>query len=317
MKVGIQPYLHVRTVKNPLYHPNGASLNFITDISGLPQVWAVKRDSGWPAQISFTDERIIFMDYISGTAKRIVGMDAGVNERQQLFLLEDNGELVPLTDSPDHIHHYGGSSPDGKWITWSSNRRKQAFFDIYIQSLETHVIQAVFTDDGTYGALKWSPDGKSLLIQKTNSNLDNVLGLLHLESGEVDWLTEHAGEAKFENPQFNESGNLIYVLTNLEREFTELGVFELTTRQFAWLDQREWDLEELTISHDKQLLAYSVNEGGFSKGSLFNLKDKTIHSWDSPNGVMSDFTFSQDDSKLAYILNGASQPSDIWELDIH
>lgn len=316
MKIGIKPYLHVRTVKNPLYHPNGESLNFITDITGLPQVWEVKQGSGWPAQVSFTEERIMFVDYISGTTKRIVGMDAGTNERQQLFLLEENGELTSLTNSPDHIHHYGGSSPDGKWIAWSSNRRHQTFFDLYIQSLETFEIKRVFADDGTYGIVKWTPDGGALLIQKTNSNLDNNLGILSLENGEVEWLTIHEGEAHFESPHFNKNGDLIYVLTNMNREFTGLGVIDLSTRHFTWLDQREWDLEELKMSHDKQTLAYCVNEGGFSTGVLYHLGDQSIESWETPNGVISELTFSQDDSKITFILNGASRPTDIWELNV-
>ncbi|MEH7457637.1 S9 family peptidase [Bacillus sp. JJ1127] len=314
--IGIKPYLHVRTAEKPVYHPTGESLNFITNITGLPQVWELKKGNDWPTQISFTDERIIFMEYISGTTKRIIGMDAGVNERQQLFLLEDDGELISLTDSPDYIHHYGGSSPDGKWIAWASNRRNIAHFDIYIQSLETYEIRKVFDGDGLYFAIKWSPSGDLLLIQKANSNLDNDLGLLHLESGEVNWITKHEGEARFECPNFNKNGDHIYVLTNIDQEFIGLGVINLATSHFTWLDQRDWDLEGLQMSNNKQLLAYSVNEGGISKGVLLNLQNKTIESWDTPNGVITNITFSQDDARLSYVLNGATHPSDIWELDL-
>ncbi|WP_409275195.1 alpha/beta fold hydrolase [Neobacillus sp. SCS-31] len=316
MTIGIQPFLHVRTAKKPIYHPEGTKISFITDYTGLPQVWELSMNGGWPSQNSFTEERIMFVSYIAGTSKRIIGMDAGVNEKQQLFLLNDDGTLVPLTDSPDHIHHYGGSSPDGSWIAWASNRRNAAQFDIYIQNLETLEFKKIFEGDGMYHAVKWSPDGQSLLIDRVNTNLDNDLGLLNLESGEVSWLTTHEGEAKFENPEFSKDGKDIYVLTNKDREFAALAAIKVATKELAWLDEREWDLEGLAISKDKSVLAYTVNEGGISKGVLYHLEPGSIETWETPAGVITELSFSPDSKKLAYVLNGATQPSDIWELEI-
>lgn len=314
--IDIKPFLHVRTAKNPAYHPSEESLSFLTDYTGLPQVWELQKGNEWPSQTSFTEERIIFVDYIGQTSRKIIGMDVGVNERQQLFLLGDDGGLTPLTDSLDHIHHYGGSSPDGKWIAWSSNRRHPAFFDLYIQNVETREIRQVFTEDGTYGVVKWAPDGTKLLIQKTNSNLDNDLGLLHLQSGDVVWLTTHDGEAHFHSPYFTESGDALYLLTNKDREYSGLALLDLSTHNITYVDARDWDIEELTMNHGKSHLAYSVNEGGISKGVLHDLETGSLDTWDMPSGVITELTFSPDDSRLAYVLNGATHPSDIWELNL-
>ncbi|MFD2446640.1 alpha/beta fold hydrolase [Bacillus sp. CGMCC 1.16607] len=314
--VGIEPYLHVRTAKNPIYDPTGQNLSFITDYTGLPQVWELSNKQGWPSQVSFTEERIMFIKYISGTTKRILGMDVGVNEKTQLFLLKENGDLLPLTNSPEHIHHYGGSSSDGKWIAWSSNRRHATFFDIYIQNLETLEMKQLFSDDGYYQPLKWAPGNQEILIQKINTNLDSDLGLLNIETGEMSWLTLHEGEANFENPQFNKDGDLLYFLTNKDRDFVGLASLEIATKTMKWLDEREWDLEGLTMSSSKNKLAYSVNEGGISKGIILHLEDNSSEAWETPIGVLSELTFSPDDSKLSYVLNGPKNPSDIWELDL-
>ncbi|WP_251554075.1 alpha/beta hydrolase family protein [Neobacillus muris] len=316
MNIGIQPFLHVRTASCPVYHPDGSNISFITDFTGLPQVWELNLTGGWPSQTSFTEERIMFVRYIAGSSKRIIGMDAGVNEKEQLFLLKDDGESQKLTDSLDHIHHYGGSSPDGNWIAWASNRRHAAYFDIYIQSLETHEFKQVFQGDGMFRPLRWSPDGEALLIEQVNSNLDNDLGLLDIASGKVTWLTPHDGEAKFEHPEFNQDGSQLYVLTNKGREFTGLAVLDIATKEISWLDQQDWDLEGLTISKDKHRLAYTVNAGGVSKGVLYHIEEKAFETWQMPMGVISELTFSPDNLKLAFVFNGPAQPSDIWELDI-
>lgn len=314
--VGIEPYLHVRKASNPIYDLTGEKLSFITDYTGLPQVWDLQGAKGWPSQASFTEERIIFIKYITGTNQRILGMDEGVNERQQLFLLKENGDLVPLTNSPDHIHHYGGSSPDGKWIAWSSNRRHNTYFDIYIQNLESLEIRKVWENDGDNHPLKWTPDGASLLIKKSNTNLDNNLGLLQIETGEVSWLTEHDGEASFDSPHFSADGKQLYFLSNKDHEFSGLAVMDLATKEITWLDDRDWDLEELTMSSDKKILAYSINEGGVSQGVLYHLEYQTKQTWQTPIGVISELSFSPDGSKLVYVFNGPTNPSDIWELDL-
>ncbi|GAA0321552.1 S9 family peptidase [Bacillus carboniphilus] len=314
--IGIKPYLHVRTAKNPVYHPSGDSISFLTDYTGIPQVWDYKKGEGWPSQVSFTDERIIFVEYINGTEKRIIGMDEGTNERQQLYLLHDDGELTPLTDSPDHIHQYGGSSPNGEWIAWSSNRRNPAYFDIYIQNIDTFETRQVFSEDGTYSPVKWHPNGVSLLIQRTNSNLDNDLGLLDIQTGDLVWITPHKDEAKFFSPHFSKDGKRLYLLSNMGQEFTGLAMIDLITKKFSWVDQRDWDLEELCMSPDKGSLAYTVNEGGISKGIIHDLIDGNFYTWKTPMGVISELAFSPDGKRLAYVFNGSIYPSDIWELHL-
>ncbi|HET6871385.1 MAG TPA: S9 family peptidase [Sporolactobacillaceae bacterium] len=312
----IEAYLNIKTAGQPVYHPTGQELTFISNATGLPQIWSLKKGEERPQHVLQTEERIMFVHYLKNSTKRLFGMDQGVNERGQFYLLHENGEVEDLTVSPDHIHHYGGCSPDGQWIAWSSNRRQTAFFDIYVQNVETKEIRCVYTNDGTYSALAWHPNGKQLLIQKTMTNLDNDLGLLSLETGEVDWLTAHEGEASFHSPQFSEDGMFLYVLTNVGVEFVGLAVINLKTRGLTWLDQPEWDLEELTIHSKKNLLAYTVNAGGRSFGRLYDLIKQERCQWEVPQGTLSDLTFSPDQNALCFVLNGASHPADLWELDL-
>ncbi|MFL6557273.1 MAG: DPP IV N-terminal domain-containing protein, partial [Bacillus sp. (in: firmicutes)] len=318
--IGIEPYLHVRSAKNPVYDPIGHKISFIADYTGLPQVWELNLGEGregWPVQTSFTNERITFISYLNGKSNLIIGMDVGGNENQQLYLLKEEGKLIELTNSPDHIHRYGGSSPDGKWIAWSSNRRNPAFFDIYIQNLESLDIRLLNSGDGVFSAVKWSPDGKSILVQKINSPLDNDLGIIDLSTGSINWLTEHTGEASFKDAQFNKDGDHIYLLSNKDKEFYGLALINLKTKQFEWLEQGNWDFEDLAMNSDKNLLAYSINEGGISKGILLDINRSYLYTWKTPIGVISNLKFSPDGQKLAYVFKGAAYPSDIWELDLN
>ncbi|PEZ81936.1 MULTISPECIES: S9 family peptidase [Bacillaceae] len=317
-EIGIKSYLSVGTVSNPVYDPKSNKLFFIADYSGLPQVWAKDFDISEPTRISFTNERITFVKYLNSSSQRglFIGMDVGGNEKQQLFLLKSDGVLIPLTNSPDHKHEYGGLSPDGKWIAWSSNRRHSAYFDIYIQNVETLEKQMVLSKDGLYTSIMWSPDCKSLLIRKTNSQLDNDLGLLNLGTGEMTWLTDHQGEASYKNPHFSKDGDYLYLLTNQDREFFGLAIIDLSTKHLTWLEVGQWDFEGLAMSKDHSKLAFSINEGGISRGILLDLKSSALYTWKTPMGVITSLTFSPDNQKLAYVFNGPTYPSDIWQVDL-
>jgi len=315
-EITIDPYIHVRMVKSFEYDPRGKKISFITDFTGEPQVWELDREDRWPAQTSFAMKGITFIKYIAGSSDLIIGMDADGDEKEQLYLLKEDGEKVALTNSPDHLHMFGDSSPDGKWIAWSSNRRNQDFLDIYIQSLETLEIQRVFTGDGMFIVEKWFPDGNSLLVKKNNTPLDHDLGVFSLVTGKMEWITRHKGEAGYKNIHFNKEGDHIYLLTNQDREFYGLALIQLANKQFTWLERGEWDFEDLVMNEEKNKLAFSMNEGGVSKGFLVDLERTNLYNWETPMGAIYNLRFSPDHQKLGFVLNGPAHPPDIWEVDL-
>jgi dipeptidyl aminopeptidase/acylaminoacyl peptidase len=315
-EITIDPYIHVRMVKSFEYDPKGKKISFISDFTGVPQVWELDREDRWPAQTSFSMKGITFIKYIAGTSDLVFGMDADGDEKEQLYLLKEDGEKIALTTSPEHLHLFGDSSPDGKWIAWSSNRRHQAFLDIYIQNLETLDIRRVFTGDGTFMVEKWFPDGKSLLVKKTNTPLDHDLGVFSLLTGKMDWITEHKGEAGYKDIHFNKEADHLYLLTNQDREFFGLAMIQIASKQFTWLERDEWDFEDLVLNKDKTKLAFSMNEGGISKGFLVDLERTNLYNWETPMGVMYNLRFSPDNQKLGFVLNGPAHPPDIWEVDL-
>ncbi|MBA9026324.1 hypothetical protein [Peribacillus huizhouensis] len=60
----------------------------------VPQVWEVNPGEGWPFQVSFAQKGITFFSYVPGTLDRIIGMDHDGDERVQLYLLKNPGELI-------------------------------------------------------------------------------------------------------------------------------------------------------------------------------------------------------------------------------
>ena len=174
----------------------------------------------------------------------------------------------------------------------------------------------VYSGNGRFSAIKWSPDGGALLVKKTNTPLDQDLGILDLSTENMFLITEHQGEAGFKNAHFNKNGDYLYVLTNKDREFFGLAVIEISTKQMEWIARGKWDFENLTMNKDKNKLAFAMNQDGISKGFLFDLNQNALFSWDTPMGVISNLTFSPDNKKLAFVFSGPTHRPDICEIDI-
>jgi Tol biopolymer transport system component len=130
-------YLKVRGAWGASWSPDGLKLSFLTEITGVPQVWEVASGAqgpSWPEQLTFYEERISGALYSPAENRLLFGMDAGGNERAQIFLLED-GEVTNLTNAPDAIHYSGDFSPDGRRIAYTATRRNGTDFDVYVQEL--------------------------------------------------------------------------------------------------------------------------------------------------------------------------------------
>src|SRR5919107_2193481 len=129
-------YLKVRGAWGASWSPDGRRLAFLTEITGVPQVWEVEAGGpSWPEQLTFYEERVSGAEYSPTHDRLLFGMDAGGNERTQLYLLE-NGEATDLTRAPGAIHYPGGFSPDGDRVAYTTTRPNGTDFDVFVQELD-------------------------------------------------------------------------------------------------------------------------------------------------------------------------------------
>src|SRR6266853_3640620 len=122
-------YLNVRSAYGPSFSPDGQQISFLTDITGVAEVWSVPVDvhaplPAWPTQLTFRSERIAEASYSPAGDVLLLTADVGGNELTQLYSLSGDGSaFTELTNQPAVIHTFARWSPDGKRITYSSNER--------------------------------------------------------------------------------------------------------------------------------------------------------------------------------------------------
>ena len=309
-------YLKIRGAWGASWSPDAHRVSFLTDITGVPQVWEVPVEGGpsWPEQLTFYEERVSRAEYSPNANRLLFDMDAGGNERTQLFLLED-GEVRDLTRAPGAIHYSGGFSPDGSRIAYTATRRNGTDFDVFVQELDEEP-EMVWEVSGYHTISDWAPDGSFLLVSRHRSNLDNDLYLLLLSSGEATLLTPHKGDARFYGACVTPDGGSAYLATDVGGDFMRLARLDFSTLDFTYLTPDDCDVEDLDLSRDGRYLLASRNIEGYSHLMLFSGEGRRMPDPEVPEGIVGGFGFSPDSKWLAFTLVGPTRNPDVAVLDL-
>jgi dipeptidyl aminopeptidase/acylaminoacyl peptidase len=309
-------YLKIRGAWTVGWSPDGTRVVFLTEITGVPQVWEVAYGGpSWPEQLTFYEERISSAEYSPAEDALVFGMDAGGNERSQLFLLRD-GEVTDLTNAPEAIHYQGGFSPDGKRIAFTATRRNGTDFDVFVQDVPDGEPETVWEVSGYHTVAGWAPDGEALIVSRHHSNVDNDLYRLDLDTGEATLLTPHEGDARFSGANVTPDGESLYLATDRDGEFLRLARLHPATLDLHYLTPDDWDVEGVELSRDGRYLVVSRNVDGYSDVLLFNGRGTRMPGPRIPEGIVGGFEFSPDSKKLAFTLTAPERNPDVWVLDL-
>jgi len=309
-------YLKVRGAWGASWSPDGRRVSFLTEITGVPQVWEVAAEgSSWPEQLTFYEERVSGASYSPTQNRLLFGMDVGGNERAQLFLLE-GGAVTNLTDAPDAIHYPGGFSPDGRRMAYTATRRNGTDFDVFVQELPEGEPEMVWEVSGYHTVADWVPDGRALIVSRHHSNANNDLYRLDLETGEATLLSRHEGDARFSDVNVTPDGRSLYLATDRDGEFLRLARLDLATLALEYITSDDWDVEAVELSKNGRYLVASRNVDGYSDVLLFNGKGRRMPDPRIPEGIVGGFEFSPDSGQLAFTLTAPERNPDVWTIDL-
>ena len=326
----IDRYLNVRAATAPTFSPDGRFVAFLTNETGVNQLWQVPVEGGWPVQLTFADDSVRAAAYSPIRHELIFAMDTGGDERTQLYRLHGVGGGTDhaigdgwlsdnLTRQPKAVHSFGGWSHDGRFVAFSANREDAGRFDVYVQKIgddEAKLLEK--GPGGFYTVAGWSPDDKSLLVHRGESSINQNLFVLNVESGKSRLLTEHKGNALYGSPYWSADGKAVYCISTAEgRDLAGLARIDVETGKPAYVETPDHEVEAVLPSPKGRWLAWLVNVDGRSELKLRDLKTGKLYDAPGlPAGVVPYLEFSPDDERLAFVFDGPRYNADVWVWDL-
>jgi len=315
----LSQFLNVQSANSGSFSPKGDELSYISNVSGEPQVWSVSSRSGLFSQVTFEEDGVDGA-WWSPVDPRImvVAVARGGSERTKLYMLTPlYSPLVPLTPTDnDAIYRFGHWSPDGSRFSYSSNERNGTDFDVFEYILADSSSHLLCQDGGHLSASVYSRDNRYLIMVRDVSNVNTDLLVYDREANATRILTTHEGDEYFSQPNFDDTGEKLYCMSNRGREYIGVCKVDLASGAIEWSETPDADIDHLTVAPDGLSYAFAVNDKGLSRFNFVNLrKDTRIGDYRFPDGIIREMTYSHDGKRIAITFGAANKPFDVWIYD--
>ena len=274
--------------------------------AGMPQLWAMGVDGAGERVVAAPDEKVAFVRRAPNDDRLVFGVDAGGDERQQLWLAED-ATTRALTQAPRVIHDFGAWSPDGAAIAYAANDRDEAHFDVLAHTLGG---EARRLHHGTHqlAVAAWHPAGDRLLLVADEAEGDQALSICRVADGAVQPVP-HPRPCAFRQVRWAKDGTHLLGLCDAGGEFLALCRIDPEAGSVTpWVAAPGADIEAWSLSPDGSQLATVENDRGFAvlRVAATDAAQRPAVAG-LPQGVVGDLAWSPDSAVLAMSASGPAQ----------
>lgn len=316
----LSTYLNATGALQPKSLPHEKGVLFLSKKSGLPQVWKWDPDVQEIQQLTHLNDRVMEIHPSPSEKSAVITMDHHGNEKQQLHLLDlETLEVEPVVVSDEHFHIFGGWSPDGQKIAYSSNRRSPGEFTVYVKNLDDSIEEKVFEAEGNCTPVSWTKNGRALILSMPDTNIDQSYYLLDLDSGSTAKIGNGLVSVRHQSIQLLEDGSGGFVVSDSGRNTMSIQSFDFQSpvELFEVHQVDDWDIDGIRISPDNSKLAYTINDGGISRLGIYEIvSGNTYLIEDTPSGVFDSLSWSSD-KELIIGVKSPIIPGDVWKVSVN
>lgn len=311
----------VGSCSSPTFSPDGRRIAFVSNLSGLPQIWKVASSGGWPEMVTALDDPVGSVTWSPDGAWLAFNLAPGGGMNEQIYLVRPDGTgLRRLTPGGKDNNRLGVWSRDGKLLTVGSSRRTPAAIDAYVVDVATGDLRLVSENPGIGGFSDLTPDRRLALLNRLVARGDNNLFLVEVASDKETLLTPHEGPGSFFG-SFSADGKSVYLGTNQDRDLRAFGRIPIVDRKPGAIEvvasRPDAELDNFEIDDQGRRAALVWNVAGRSELELLDLRNGKVESRPKlPAELAGSMKFSADGSRLAVTVSGSTMPADIWTLDV-
>lgn len=312
------------SIGDSAWSPDGKQVAFISNMSGRRNIWLVPAQSGWPVQLTVSNERQTSPVWSSQGRWIAYASDYGGNEQYDLSLVSStNGQVVNLTNSPEISEESPAWSPNGEKLAYSVKPKEASNYEVDVMEIEskkvTHITQNTPRAYSNVVAA-WSRDGKWLVInQEDASSKDGNILLANSSNAQATNLTLHKGEQRFSASDISPDGKTILLSSNSGNGYDNAALLEISTKKITWLTTGKWEITSGKFSPDGKRLTWMANVEGNVDIAIYDLNTRQIQTLAASNGINTiagtQSPFSADGTRLLYSHIGPNAPTDLWVYD--
>lgn len=291
-----------------------------TRFADTSQLHYLRTPMGMREQITFNAEPFGYGVVPRGESQTglLFTRDVGGGENYQMFWLDWESRVSSLLS--DGKSRYTGIqfSPSSQWISYATNEVNGTDWDLHIRTLAGEKVVLQAGAGVGWSISEWHDDESRVLATKYISPIESELYEFEIEGTTRTRLLDDLGQISIDNPFYDRDGSNIYFVSDLNVENHHLFRLNRATGEIEDLTpELEWDIQSTHLSLDRTKLAYTINQGGFAKLHLVALPSfEPLPLPELPLGSIGSLRFTDDGTRLALSLGTATQPTDVYHIDL-
>ena len=299
--------------------PDGKQVAFISNMSGRRNLWVVSSQSGWPTQLTVSNQRQISPAWSPKGRWIVYASDNDGNELYDLSLVSStNGHVVNLTKSPEVSEEDPIWSPDGEKLAYSVRPKEASNYEVDVMEIETRKVTHITQNTPkaySNSVAAWSHDGKWLVVnQSAISSKDGNILIVNSITGQAINLTPHQGEQRFSASDISPDAKTILLSSNSGNGYDNAALLDIATKKLTWLTTGKWEVTSGKFSPDGKRLTWMADIDGNGDLLIYDLKTRQTQTLAAGSGINTlagslQSPFSPDGTHLLYTHFGPNVPS--------
>lgn len=333
-KEDIEKFLNISINGGGTYHPNKDKVAFVSDRSGVYQIYTYDMENKNINKISSGEDRSTNPIYLPD-GKLLYSTDVGGNERFQIMVYDEStNKTFRLTSFLEAKHRFQFATENAVYV--SANILDNQRFDVFRYNfpLEEGMLEELLLEGEPFipvSPLMVNKDETKLIVSKTKSNLSNDLIMLDLKDKSSKLLTKcfEKHNSRFYPVEFVEE-MMILIRSDHGRDFMSLAVFDFENDKLDYLEDDEWDTGKSVLNDDNEII-FTKNVGGSDKlyfGKFENNRLLNIELVKLPSdyGILSSgdfrtwnnsFDYNKDKMKIILTYSAPDKITSLYEIDLN
>jgi dipeptidyl aminopeptidase/acylaminoacyl peptidase len=316
----IEKLYSTRNIGAATWSPDGKTVAFISNMSGRNNLWMVPAESGFPTQLTVSDQRQTNPTWSPDGKWIAYQSDYDGDELWDIFLVSPKtGKVVNLTQTSEISEINPTWSPDGRYLAYEVKPKTSATYEIDVYDMimrELKHITANTPQDKRNVNPIWSKDGKYIVYtQQQAKGTDSNIFIADVTTGKSTLLTPHEEERLYLANDISPDGKRVLLTSNAENGYGNVAMLDVATQKIVWLTKNKSEVRDGEFSPDGKHVTFTTNVDGDEDLYLHDLatgKSTALPISKGVNAPGAHSAFSPDGSRLLYIHNGPTEPGDLW-----
>ena len=314
-------FRNVRGARAVGWDAEGDGIYISTRFGETSQIHYVAEPGGARRQITFFSEPVSGASVCPDPEKDLLlfSKDTGGDEFYQIFYFDvDIGNYEMLTDGSSRNGISSWSNGGDRFVFYTTKRNGRDW-DLHLMEIsEKGKSRPILEEGGFWFPGEWSPDDKRILAGRYISANESYGYVLDVETGKLAQVDPAGEKVSYGGAVWAKDGKGVYYTSDRDSEFKNLRYWDLEKKRSKVLtDNINWDVGELSISHNGRKLAFTVNEDGIEALYIMDVEEEEYEKVPGiPPGRIGGLDFHPEDSSIARTISTSKTTGDAYLLDL-